>query len=74
MPKLLTELENLWFYLLDFCYWVLVSSTSDMLVTLIYHKKTWRWVDKFAKQIEQKLNIKIIGRSRKQKKVLRRIL
>ena len=48
----------------------LVSSTSDMLVTLIYHKKLEdEWIN-FAREIEQKLNIKIIGRSRKQKIVL----
>jgi tRNA (uracil-5-)-methyltransferase len=43
---------------------------GDMLVTLIYHKKLdEEWNDK-AKDIENKLNIKIIGRSRKQKIVL----
>lgn len=71
MPKLLTELEKsmiLSFRL--FAIEFLVSSTSDMLVTLIYHKKLDdEWIN-LAKQIEQKLNIKIIGRSRKQKIVL----
>ncbi|MDX4028234.1 tRNA (uridine(54)-C5)-methyltransferase TrmA [Aliarcobacter skirrowii] len=71
MPKLLTELEKsmiLSFRL--FAIEFLVSSTSDMLVTLIYHKKLEdEWIN-LAKQIEQKLNIKIIGRSRKQKIVL----
>ncbi|MGJ0359073.1 tRNA (uridine(54)-C5)-methyltransferase TrmA [Aliarcobacter cryaerophilus] len=71
MPKLLTELEksmilSFRFFAIEF----LVSSTSDMLVTLIYHKKLEdEWIN-LAKQIEQKLNIKIIGRSRKQKIVL----
>lgn len=73
MPKLLTELEKsmiLSFRL--FAIEFLVSSTSDMLVTLIYHKKLDdEWIN-LAKQIEQKLNIKIIGRSRKQKIVLSR--
>ncbi|MDX3959894.1 tRNA (uridine(54)-C5)-methyltransferase TrmA [Aliarcobacter skirrowii] len=73
MPKLLTELEKsmiLSFRL--FAIEFLVSSTSDMLVTLIYHKKLEdEWIN-FAKEIEQKLNIKIIGRSRKQKIVLSR--
>lgn len=71
MPKLLTELEKsmiLSFRL--FAIEFLVSSTSDMLVTLIYHKKLEdEWIS-LAKQIEQKFNIKIIGRSRKQKIVL----
>ncbi|WP_164468969.1 tRNA (uridine(54)-C5)-methyltransferase TrmA [Aliarcobacter cryaerophilus] len=71
MPKLLTELEKsmiLSFRL--FAIEFLVSSTSDMLVTLIYHKKLEdEWIN-LAKQIEQKLNIKIIGRSKKQKIVL----
>ncbi|MEN5387986.1 tRNA (uridine(54)-C5)-methyltransferase TrmA [Aliarcobacter skirrowii] len=71
MPKLLTELEKsmiLSFRL--FAIEFLVSSTSDMLVTLIYHKKLEdEWIN-LAKQIEQKFNIKIIGRSRKQKIVL----
>lgn len=71
MPKLLTELEKsmiLSFRL--FAIEFLVSSTYDMLVTLIYHKKLEDdWIN-LAKQIEQKLNIKIIGRSRKQKIVL----
>ena len=71
MPKLLSELQKsmiLSFRL--FAIEFLVSSTSDMLVTLIYHKKLEdEWIN-LAKQIEQKLNIKIIGRSRKQKIVL----
>src|SRR5574344_853691 len=71
MPKLLNELQKsmiLSFRL--FAIEFLVSSTSDMLVTLIYHKKLEdEWIN-LAKQIEQKFNIKIIGRSRKQKIVL----
>ncbi|PRM94492.1 tRNA (uridine(54)-C5)-methyltransferase TrmA [Aliarcobacter cryaerophilus] len=71
MPKLLDELQKsmiLSFRLFSIEF--LVSSTSDMLVTLIYHKKLEdEWIN-LAKQIEQKLNIKIIGRSRKQKIVL----
>lgn len=46
------------------------STTNDLLVTLIYHKKLEsNWEEK-AKEIEKQLNIKIIGRSRKQKLVL----
>ncbi|MEM5558198.1 tRNA (uridine(54)-C5)-methyltransferase TrmA [Aliarcobacter cryaerophilus] len=71
MPKLLSELEKsmiLSFRL--FAIEFLVSSTSDMLVTLIYHKKLEdEWIN-LAKEIEKKLSIKIIGRSRKQKIVL----
>ncbi|MFW3328997.1 tRNA (uridine(54)-C5)-methyltransferase TrmA, partial [Aliarcobacter butzleri] len=44
--------------------------TKDMLVTLIYHKKLEAsWIQK-AKEIEKRLNIKIIGRSKKQRLVL----
>ncbi|AZL54715.1 tRNA (uridine(54)-C5)-methyltransferase TrmA [Aliarcobacter skirrowii] len=71
MPKLLTELEKsmiLSFRL--FAIEFLVSSTSDMLVTLIYHKKLEdEWIN-LAREIENKFAIKIIGRSRKQKIVL----
>ena len=71
MPKLLDELQSsmiLSFRLFSIEF--LVSSTSDMLVSLIYHKKLEdEWIS-LAKEIEQKLNIKIIGRSRKQKIVL----
>ena len=71
MPKLLDEItsdEELKFKL--FACEFLNSSTNDMLVTLIYHKKLEdTWILK-AKVLEKKLNIKIIGRSRKQKEVL----
>ncbi len=71
MPKILEELQSsmiLSFRL--FAIEFLVSSTSDILVTLIYHKKLEDdWI-KLACELETKLNIKIIGRSRKQKIVL----
>lgn len=71
MPKLIDELQNdleLSFKL--FAVEFLGSSTKDMLVTLIYHKKLEEsWIQK-AKEIEKRLNIKIIGRSKKQKLVL----
>lgn len=71
MPKLLNELQNdleLSFKL--FAVEFLGSSTKDMLVTLIYHKKLEEsWIQK-AKEIEKRLNIKIIGRSKKQRLVL----
>ena len=71
MPKLLKtvqedELLRYKLYAIEF----LNSTTNDMLVTIIYHKKLdEQWIEK-AKQIEKELNIKIIGRSRKQKEVL----
>ena len=71
MPKLIDELQNdleLSFKL--FAIEFLGSSTKDMLVTLIYHKKLEAsWIQK-AKEIEKRLNIKIIGRSKKQRLVL----
>ncbi|RXJ84411.1 tRNA (uridine(54)-C5)-methyltransferase TrmA [Arcobacter cloacae] len=71
MPKLITKLESdLELSYKLFAVEFLGSSTNDMLVTLIYHKKLEEsWITK-AKEIEEKLNIKIIGRSRKQKIVL----
>ncbi len=71
MPVLLEKLQNdeefrFKLYAIEF----LNSTTQDMLVTLIYHKKLGEnWIQK-AKNLEEKLNIKIIGRSRKQKEVL----
>ncbi|MCT7597657.1 tRNA (uridine(54)-C5)-methyltransferase TrmA [Aliarcobacter butzleri] len=71
MPKLIDELQNdleLSFKL--FAVEFLGSSTKDMLVTLIYHKKLEEsWIQK-VKEIEKRLNIKIIGRSKKQRLVL----
>ncbi|PIF04937.1 MAG: tRNA (uridine(54)-C5)-methyltransferase TrmA [Arcobacter sp.] len=48
----------------------LSSTTADILVTLIYHRKLdSAWSIK-AKELENKFGIKIIGRSRKQKVIL----
>lgn len=71
MPKLITKLESdLELSYKLFAVEFLGSSTNDMLITLIYHKKLEEsWITK-AKEIESALNIKIIGRSRKQKIVL----
>ena len=45
---------------------------KKLLVTLIYHKKlTQNWIEE-AKELENRLNISIIGRSRKQKEILSR--
>jgi len=71
MPKLLTKIQSdqtlkFKFYSIEF----LNSTTNDMLVTLIYHKKLDdKWSLK-AKELEKELNIKIIGRSRGQKVIL----
>jgi len=71
MPVLLKELNsdkdlNFKLFTTEF----LSSTTSDMLVTLIYHRALdENWTLK-AKELEKKLGIKIIGRSRKQKVVL----
>ena len=68
MPKLLAlvssdiELANRLFAV-EF----LGSTTNDLLVTLIYHKKLEESWNNLAKELEAKLNIKVMGRSRKQK-------
>ncbi|MBD3840914.1 MAG: tRNA (uridine(54)-C5)-methyltransferase TrmA [Campylobacterales bacterium] len=49
----------------------LCSTSNDMLVTLLYHRKLQtNWEEK-AKELQDKFNIKIIGRSRKQKIILK---
>lgn len=46
------------------------STTNDLLITMIYHRKLEeKWIEK-AKKLEKELNIKIIGRSRKQKEII----
>ena len=68
MPKLIEKLSsedklNFKLFSIEF----LSSTSGDMLVTLIYHKKlddSWKIL---AKELESNLKIKIIGRSRKQK-------
>lgn len=71
MPKLLEEIssDKILFhkiYSVEF----LNSTIGDMLVTLIYHKKLEKDWEEKAKELQEKLNIKIIGRSRKQKLIL----
>ena len=71
MPKLLEEIQKnktLLFKL--FAIEFLNSTTGDMLVTLIYHRKLEEDWNKLAKELSNKFNIKIIGRSRKQKVIL----
>jgi tRNA (uracil-5-)-methyltransferase len=71
MPKLLDLLmSELTLSYKLFAVEFLGSSIDDMLVTLIYHKKLDEEWNELTKQIEKKLNIKVMGRSRKQKIVL----
>jgi tRNA (uracil-5-)-methyltransferase len=71
MPKLLDLLmSELTLSYKLFAIEFLGSTTKDMLVTLIYHKKLDEQWNELAKHIEKELNIKIMGRSRKQKIVL----
>jgi tRNA (uracil-5-)-methyltransferase len=71
MDKLLYEIKDnellkKRFFSVEF----LVSTTNDMLITMIYHKKLDdNWIEE-ARKLEKKLNIKLIGRSRKQKIVI----
>jgi len=71
MPKLLEEIQKnktLSFKL--FAIEFLNATTEDMLVTLIYHRKLEDDWNILALELSKKFNIKIIGRSRKQKVVL----
>jgi len=71
MPKLLEEIQKnktLSFKL--FAIEFLNSSTNDMLVTLIYHRKLEEDWNTLVQELSKKFNIKIIGRSRKQKVIL----
>jgi len=70
MPKLIVMLnsnDTLSFKLFSIEF---LSSTNDLLVTLIYHKKLDEIWEQKAKEIEKALDIKLIGRSKKQKIVL----
>jgi tRNA (uracil-5-)-methyltransferase len=71
MPKLLEEIQKnktLSFKL--FAMEFLNSTTEDMLVTLIYHRKLEEDWNALALELSNNFNIKIIGRSRKQKVIL----
>lgn len=71
MPKIFEyikdiELLHLKLFTIEF----LSSTTSDLLVTFVYHKKlddNWQIE---AKKLEEKLNIKVVGRARKQKLII----
>ncbi len=71
MPKLLDEVSKneilaKRFFSVEF----LSSTTGDILVTMIYHKKLDDVWSEEAKKLQAKLNIKIIGRSRGQRVIL----
>ncbi len=71
MPKLLSYIlqDDILSFKLYGCEF-LNSTKGEMIFTLIYHKKLdTLWIKK-AKDLELKLNIKIIGRSKKQKIIL----
>ncbi|WP_072682358.1 tRNA (uridine(54)-C5)-methyltransferase TrmA [Arcobacter sp. LA11] len=71
MPVLLEKLQNnLILKERLFAIEFLNSTTNDMLVTLIYHRKLEDNWNIEASKIQEELNIKIIGRSRKQKVIL----
>jgi tRNA (uracil-5-)-methyltransferase len=71
MPKLLPSLESSEI-LSHKLFSIEFLSTTDTVVTLIYHKKlSEEWIDA-GKELEEKFGIHIIGRSRKQKVVLSR--
>ena len=53
-----------------FCMEYLTTTTGEALVTLIYHKPLGQQWQKVAEQLQSESNIKVIGRSRKQKLVL----
>jgi tRNA (uracil-5-)-methyltransferase len=71
MDKLLTEIKDneilsKKFFSVEF----LSSLSKDLLVTMIYHKKLDNDWSIEATKLQEKLKIKIIGRSRKQKVIL----
>ncbi|EXE78125.1 tRNA (uridine(54)-C5)-methyltransferase TrmA [Acinetobacter nosocomialis] len=71
MPRLLAELKaepllSQRLFEVDF----LATLSGEMLVTLIYHRKLNQEWEQAAKALAEKLNIKIMGRSRGQKVVI----
>jgi tRNA (uracil-5-)-methyltransferase len=70
MPKLLKEITSYKVGFKLFGVDFLSSSSGEIVVSFLYHKKLDdEWINK-AREIAQKLNIYIIGRSRKQKVVI----
>lgn len=71
MDKLIKEVQdsdelNRKFFMVEF----LGSTSGDMLVTLVYHRKLDEAWETEARRLQDILNVKIIGRSRKQKVIL----
>ncbi len=71
MDKLIKEVQdsdelNRKFFMVEF----LGSTSGDMLVTLVYHRKLDEAWEKEARSLQDILDVKIIGRSRKQKVIL----
>jgi tRNA (uracil-5-)-methyltransferase len=71
MPKLIENIQNneILNHKLFSCEF-LSSTTNNILITLIYHKKLDSNWSEEVKKLSEKLDIKIIGRSRKQKIIL----
>ncbi len=70
MPKLLREIKEKGLGSKLFGADFLSSSSGEIVVSLIYHRKLDSVWEEKAKEIAQKLSIYIIGRSRKQKVVI----
>lgn len=71
MPKIMSAVnasEILSFKLFSMEY--LTTTTDEALITLIYHKPLDQQWQQVAEQLQSEFNIKVIGRSRKQKVVL----
>ena len=71
MPQIMAEVNNshtLSYKLFSMEY--LTSSTGEALITLIYHRQLDEQWQQVAEQLQSTFNIKVIGRSRKQKVVL----
>jgi tRNA (uracil-5-)-methyltransferase len=71
MPKIIDEIiDNKMLRFKLFSIEFLTSNLGEMLVTMIYHKKIDNSWDEEAKKLSDKLDIKLIGRSRKIRRVL----
>ena len=71
MPKIIDEIvDNQMMRFKLFAIEFLTSNLGEMLVTMIYHKKIDESWDKEAVKFAKRLNINLIGRSRKVRRVL----
>ena len=71
MPQIMAEVNNsdtLSYKLFSMEY--LTTTTGEALITLIYHRQLDEQWQQVAEQLQSTFNIKVIGRSRKQKVVL----